>query len=279
STLGSLGYRVVECPFEYSAAVGLYGTPVAGLIALLVSAAALGTGRMSVPLIGAAVIVLAGWWLARYGVLELRILRRRGINLEARRPDIIPTVWLVAHADSKSQPVPLLVRAAGIVLLATGWIGALLWSKEWLYLAIGGALPLVASVVGDHSCGAVDNASGVSAVLCAAELLPAGAPIGILITDAEELGLAGARAWCTQNTAAVALNCDGVDDVGPLTLMWTRPRARRVQEAFRKLARVRVIPLLPGVLVDSLAFSNAGWEAVTLSRGTLGTLRRIHTTH
>ena len=61
--------------------------------------------------------------------------------------------------------------------------------------------------------------------------------------------------------------------------MWTRPRARRVQEAFRKLARVRVIPLLPGVLVDSLAFSNAGWEAVTLSRGTLGTLRRIHTTH
>ena len=40
---------------------------------------------------------------------------------------------------------------------------------------------------------------------------------------------------------------------------------------------LRVIPLVPGVLVDGVAFSNAGWEAVTLSRGSLGTLRRIHT--
>jgi hypothetical protein len=113
-------------------------------------------------------------------------------------------------------------------------------------------------------------------VLGAAALLPSDAPVGVLITDAEELGLAGARAWCASRSPAIALNCDGVDDDGELTLMWTRPRSRRVEQAFGAL---RVIPLVPGVLVDSLAFSDAGWEAVTLSRGTLRTLRRIHTPH
>jgi hypothetical protein len=40
---------------------------------------------------------------------------------------------------------------------------------------------------------------------------------------------------------------------------------------------LRVIPLIPGVLVDGLAFADAGWEVVTLSRGSVDTLRRIHT--
>jgi Zn-dependent M28 family amino/carboxypeptidase len=150
--------------------------------------------------------------------------------------------------------------------------------------AVVGALPVIASVVGPRSPGAVDNASGVATVLLAASLLPARAPVGVLITDAEELGLAGARAWCasTRRPRAPVLNCDGVDDAGPLTLMWTRPRARRLEEALQVAAtaldeRLRVIPLVPGVLVDGAAFADAGWEAVTVSRGTVGTLRRIHT--
>jgi hypothetical protein len=103
--------------------------------------------------------------------------------------------------------------------------------------------------------------------------------VGVLITDAEELGLAGARAWCAEQTVGIALNCDGVDDVGMLTLMWTRPRSRRVESALIAAAGepVRVIPLVPGVLVDGLAISDAGWEAITVSRGSLATLRRIHT--
>jgi hypothetical protein len=164
----------------------------------------------------------------------------------------------------------------GIMLLAIAWIGAIVISHQaWSYVGLLGAIPVVLSLVGKRSPGAVDNASGVATVLTAAPLLPQS--VGILVTDAEELGLAGARAWCNQNLQAAVLNCDGIDDSGPLTLMWTRPRARRLEQAFRIHQRLRVMPLVPGVLVDAKAFSDAGWEAITLSRGTLGTLRRIHT--
>jgi Zn-dependent M28 family amino/carboxypeptidase len=206
-------------------------------------------------------------------------------------------LWLVAHVDSKSQPVPLLVRAAGIVLLGLAWVVAITLAivrlshgvapRDWLavvVMAVLGALPVIGSVVGRRSAGAIDNASGVATVLAAASAIPAEIPVGVLITDAEELGLAGARAWCrqTKHKRGIVLNCDGVDDEGLLTLMWTRPRSRAAERAFADAARttgerLRVIPLVPGVLVDGVAFSAAGWDAVTLSRGTAGTLRRIHT--
>ena len=280
--LTSLGYRVAELPFEYSAAVGEYGTPVVGVIALAAVIATLGR-RGGLALGGLALLLLAGRWLARRGVLDLPMRRRQGVNIEARRSETLPSLWLVAHIDSKSQPVPLLVRAAGIILLSIAWIAAVFApSAAAIFVGVAavlGAIPVMASVVGVRSPGAIDNASGVATVLMAASLLPAQASVGVLITDAEELGLAGARAWCARNSPGVVLNCDGVDDAGTLTLMWTRPRAPRLEEAMRRATDepLRVIPLLPGVLVDALAFSNAGWDAVTVSRGTLGTLRRIHT--
>jgi hypothetical protein len=235
---------------------------------------------------GVALIAAAGHWLARYGILALPIMRRRGVNLEARRAEEEPHVWLVAHLDSKSQPVSLVVRAAGVVLLIASWFAAVvaavsdLPNRAWFTIlgaAALGILPLLASVVGNGSDGAVDNAAGVATVLATAAALPPDAPVGVLITDAEELGLAGARAWCADREPSIAINCDGVDDTGRLTVMWTRPRARRLEQAFESLDGLRVIPLVPGVLADSLAFSDAGWEAVTLSRGTLRTLQRIHT--
>jgi peptidase M28-like protein len=304
AALSSLGFHVVERPFEYSAVVGELGTSVGGAaILLLVAGAALSSmagspsSGLGVLVIGGALVMLAGWWAGRRGVLALPIRRRRSVNLEARRPDAAPRVWFVAHIDSKSQPISLVVRAAGIVLLAIAAIGALALTLEatlhvapgrerWSYvlgIAIIGAIPVIASVVGERSAGAVDNASGVATVLAAAEL-SAGAPVGVLITDAEELGLAGARGWCATTTEARApvFNCDGVDDLGMLTLMWTRPRANRLEQAIRDAAShlgegVRVIPLIPGVLVDGVAFSDAGWEVITLSRGSIDTLRRIHT--
>lgn len=35
-------------------------------------------------------------------------------------------------------------------------------------------------------------------------------------------------------------------------------------------------PLIPGILTDGVALAEAGWSAVTMSRGTLATLGRIH---
>lgn len=301
--LSSLGFTVDERPFTYSALPGRYGTPSGGVVALATICGAAVAGHRGNPGIAlgvlaimAVLLAIAAAWLARRGTIALSLLRSRGVNLEARRGGRTPVVWLVAHVDSKSQPVPLAARAGGIVLLSLAWIAALLLAivdttsgrrdvAGWWWIAAAamlGAIPVIATLVGTRSAGAVDNASGVATVLAAASRLPAECDVGVLITDAEELGLAGARAWCNNHPPGVVLNCDGVDDGGALMAMYTRAYPARVaaallQSASRNGQRMRVRRLLPGVLVDGVAFADAGWQAVTLSRGTLATLRRIHT--
>jgi len=105
--LSSVGYRVTERPFEYSAAVGSYGTPAAGVASLLLvgAAAALSLGEraaaaLAVLVVGFASVALGGRWLARRGVLALPMLRRRGVNIEAVRGDGAPALWLVADRKS-----------------------------------------------------------------------------------------------------------------------------------------------------------------------------------
>ena len=44
-----------------------------------------------------------------------------------------------------------------------------------------------------------------------------------------------------------------------------------------QLPAVRVGRLIPGALLDGVALADAGWQVVTVSRGTLGTVARIHT--
>jgi Zn-dependent M28 family amino/carboxypeptidase len=151
-----------------------------------------------------------------------------------------------------------------------------------LILAWGGAVPLMLSIVGAANHGTLDNASGVAALLDAAALVPASCAVGIVITDAEELALAGAEAWATRTTPAVALNCDSVDDEGDLVIMYTGRAPSAVVSALRSAASrrrepIRVMRLIPGILTDSVALARAGWRTVTLSRGTARTLRRIHT--
>jgi hypothetical protein len=107
------------------------------------------------------------------------------------------------------------------------------------------------------------------------------AAVGILIPSAEELGLAGARAWVRANpdARALVLNCDGVDDQGELTLMYTRRRPDVIVNAVRQAAAggllVRLMP--PGLLLDSVAFADVGWDAATVSHGSMQTLARVHT--
>jgi len=239
--------------------------------------------------------VLAGAlsiWLARRGVLGLPWMRARATNLIATRG--APGVWLVAHLDSKSQPVPMLGRIAGIAASATALVvlatlgamgahGLRASSGLWIAISIGGVfatLPVIASTVGARSAGAVDDASGVVTVLRAAARLPREVPIGIVLTSAEELGMAGACAFAARRERGVALNVDGVDDRGTVLCM-VHSHARRMGKAVQRAARglamaVRIGPTIPGVLTDGVALANAGWDAVTLSRGTLATLSRIH---
>jgi hypothetical protein len=265
-----------------------------------------GRAGAALALLGGALAVggAIGAWAARHGVLRAPALRRQGINLVATRGDATPTVWLVAHLDSKSQPVPIGVRAGGIVATSVAWIATLVlaalqqWggvgsSALWPWIGVFGVLagvPVAASIVTARSPGALDDASGVATVLLAAEALrDRPASPGVLLTSAEELGLAGARAWTAQRRAAgappgIALNVDGVDDVGALTAMTGAQAPPRIVAALLAAAQadgvaLDVRRLVPGILVDAVALADAGWATLTLSRGTWGTLARIHTSH
>jgi hypothetical protein len=295
---------VTQRPFEYSAFTGSVATPLAGVwVGGSISVAAyLAThdragAALGVLLVAMAALTVAGKYLSTAGVLSFPGMRRQGTNIEAVRGDRTPTVWLVAHIDSKWQPVPMAVRAAGVILLSLATIAALVVSLiQWragfsddgwwpvLLVTWIGAIPVMLSVVGEHGPGAVDNASGVAAVLEAAELVDARLPVGVLITDAEELGLAGARGWVESRRAnsGVALNCDGVDDEGMLTVMYSGRKPETLVATMHDAASgehepLRVIRMIPGVLTDSVALAGAGWTTATLSRGSLRTLRRIHT--
>lgn len=319
--LMACGFAVYERAFEYSAFPGLWGTPVVGgaltcvgaWTALRAGNGALASGEMVVTLAALAGIGAAGWWLARFGTTDVPILRRNGSNLEARRGVAggEPRVWLVAHIDSKRQPVSLLVRAGAVLLLLASWTAVLAaWVLlgsasrglvvEWgAWLAAAASLPLALSVVvdsgpgaGGRGTGALDNATGVATVLRAAQLADPDVGLGVLVTSAEELGLAGARAWLRQGRPGtqprrlgVALNCDGVDDSGPIVCTIARDAGVSCSSLERIVALagervggpVRTRRSMPGVLFDSVAFAQAGWSAVTISKGTAASLRRVHT--
>ena len=300
--LRGAGYAVAEEPFTYSQLPGRAATPAFGLLSATLFAAVgylgcrgeagLALGFLIVGLVGAA---MAAWWLARFGVLSLPWMRSRSMNLVAVRGN--PSVWLVAHLDSKSQPVPILVRAVGVmaVLLALGAALALATVQlggydvraGWPWITAAGvlaSLPVAASVVRSRSPGAIDDASGASTVLLVAQSLPQQLAAGVVLTSAEELGLAGARAWVKGRGVAHAVNVDGVDDEGDVRLTWTRRRPSALIAQLKARAdeigvRVRDGRLLPGALLDAVAFADAGWQVVTVSRGTLRTVARIHTPH
>jgi Zn-dependent M28 family amino/carboxypeptidase len=201
----------------------------------------------------------------------------------------------VAHLDSKSQPVPIAVRALGVMATIVVWIAAyavaaaqLLGAdvaRMWPWIGSVGlvaGLPVIASVVRARSPGALDNASGVATVLCVVERLARDYPVGVLLTSAEELGLAGARSWVRGRARGVAINVDGVDDRGTLRLIYSGRRPRALLTTLSDAARaagkgVRSGPLLPGVLLDGVALADGGWDVVTVSKGAWRTVARIHT--
>lgn len=285
--LRGLGFATSETSFEYSRLGGAYAAPLSGIgVGLLATLIHL-TQSFVVAASAGVVLAMSLGWLGGRGILDFPGMRRRGVNLAASRGQ--PRVWIVAHIDSKWQPVSMTLRVVGVLVMTIGLIAvivAMLVHSSVSGIALGitwlGALPVMASVVGERSDGTLDNASGVATVLEAAALLPPDANVGVMITDAEELALAGARAWARTSPAGVALNVDCVDDAGSLVVMYTGSAPRDVisrleAAALDRQEPIRVLRLIPGILTDSVALAGAGWSTVTLSRGTIRTLARIHT--
>ena len=301
SELAAFGFSVAEEPFEYSTLPGRWATPLGGVASIVGLAAAghlgsRGNAGAALGILVAGIVAgsVAARWAARHGVTGLPMGRARGGNLHATRGSSSPQVWLVAHLDSKSQPVSMAARVGGITVSGALWMLALVvavaqwggapvasWWAPISILGLVGGLPVAASGVGRRSPGALDNASGVATVLMAAASLERSVNVGVLLTSAEELGLAGARAWGAAHAPGLALNCDGIDDTGTLTCMYTGRRSSRVVAAVEQAARGRDIRLnvrrlIPGLLVDAVALRDAGWDSATVSRGSWRTLSRIH---
>jgi Zn-dependent M28 family amino/carboxypeptidase len=143
-------------------------------------------------------------------------------------------------------------------------------------------LPLMFCFTGNRSPGAADNASGLISVLLAVRSLRSRENIGVVITTGEELGLVGARAFVrTQTARGIAINCDTIDDHGRFRCMIRGGRGVAVAAMVRAAATLEyelpVTRTLPGILTDGIAFSDAGWDCLTLSHGNIATLARVHT--
>ncbi len=298
------GFTVTEEEFTYTAFPGRWAVPLLGLLSLawfVVLAAALDQRPETTVAAGIPFLVLlpALVYMVTRMIPKSRLLGRRATNLVAVRGET-PHIWLMAHLDSKSQPVPMLVRIAAIIVASSAMLVAIVagftprayevGNQFWILVCAAGiaaSLAMLLSVVGNRSQGAVDNASGVAAALLTASESPRQTPVGVLLTSAEELGLAGARAWALEQSQRYrhrdercAVNFDGLDDVGALTCM-AEP-GNHLSARLREAARERGLDLkcrrvLPGIMVDAAALSDAGWQAVTLGKGNLSTLARIHT--
>ena len=301
--LEQAGFACQELPFHYSQWLARWAVPLIslglGLVTFGMAWATLLTSSLWPPSVTLWSFVLAGLASRRSSVsdwvLTFPLLQAIAVNLEARRGN--PSVWLVAHLDSKSQTMPMLLRIAGTVSLYAagmlvslgglayhaGWSGAAAVRIVAQPLALFGAITAGLCFITNKSTGAVDNASGVAAVLLAAQSPEAPESLGVLITSGEELGLAGAVAWARKAPdQLVILNCDTVDEAGTYRCMYSVQPARLADAAETAAKRLgvplKVGRMIPGIMADSMAFSNRWrWSAITLSRGTLATLARIHT--
>ena len=200
-----------------------------------------------------------------------------GINVIARRGR--PSIWLAAHYDSKGQPISMATRIIGVACLVIGaaaMAGALLASLA--VLAVGLAI-LAANRVTDRSSGALDNATGLIAILAILDALPQGADIGVLFLDAEEYGLVGARALVADRASllegAAVINFDSLDDRGGVIAFLHRPGpVGRAVAAELGACKARWLP----VIVDGMALAKAPVrECVSIMKGNWGTARVVHT--
>jgi len=225
--------------------------------------------------------------LHRFGRAPLEAVNVLGVRPRAR-----VSVWLVAHYDSKGQPLSMATRLAAAALATLGALELLALAVRALLgpfhagvpdlfvgaAGVAGILLLVANRVTNRSAGAVDNAAGVVAVLATLDALPPDVGVGVLFPDAEEYGLLGARALVRERANLLRDTCivnfDGVDDRGVTIAFIHRagPTIERVTAALGA-RRARWLP----VLVDGLVLARVARECVTIMRGDWGTATIVHT--
>jgi hypothetical protein len=201
------------------------------------------------------------------------------VNLIARavQPSGRPAIWLVAHYDSKGQPISMAVRLVGFLGLLPAALIVPLFPIAGAVLLVAALLVLSQNRVTDESPGALDNASGLVAVFMVLDQLPATASVGVLFPDAEEFGLLGARALAAERASllegARVINLDSLDDAGRPTAFVHRPGP--VGAALADALRARAWRWLP-VIVDGIALAGGAEECVSIMKGNWRTMRSVH---
>ena len=208
-------------------------------------------------------------WLARAYAAD-------AVTLIGVRPRTRVATWLVAHSDSKGQPLSMLARIGAVSLVVLGGLGAVF--VPWVAAVAAAGLALSAlNRITDRSPGAVDNATGLLTVLAILDRLPADASVGVIFTDAEELGLLGARALVRDRPQLLAgttvINFDGIDDRGPVRVL--RHKGGSIAQALGQALGTRVWGVFP-VIVDGRVLAQAAAECVTIMKGDWRTAAVVH---
>ncbi len=298
-----MGYTVQEQPFTFSELPGRFGLPIAGVMSVATAVSAMMFMGVRRPL-GALVVLVVGLVLAALPLLALEAglrlpwLRVKTSNLLFTRES--PRWIVMAHMDTKSQGAPTLIRSGVLVGALAMWTtltavatatavgGPLAMEVVWGaagMLAMAGAA-LILSPSGNDSPGALDNGTGLAAVLALARRAPP--DVAFLITDAEEMGLAGARAAVDQlPEVAGIINLDGLDDEGPVRIAEGRSKAARrstraLGTALKRSARelgLDVVrrPVPAFLMVDHEPLAAAGLPALTVLKGRWQSMLRVHT--
>jgi hypothetical protein len=305
--LASLGYAVQDQGFLFNPLFGRFALTAIGVVhaaGAFGAATFLYDGRATpaiVLLLLVLVIAAAIGLFARRLLDRTEVGRREGVNLLAVPRNGRPKYLVVAHRDSKSQPLPLSFRGPAIAFALLAWLVLLLLAIASLAQPVNARLALFTGVLGfiaglmlvfcwveNNSPGALDNASGLTALLGIAARERHSGDVAFLVTDAEELGLEGARAIAGKLPNVIgAINLDGLDDEGIFWVVerfgWPRPRGLaphlasallRAADELGLEARRRDVPF--GILLDHIPLVKGGTPAVSMLRGGLRSLARVH---
>ena len=222
----------------------------------------------------------------------------------AKQDSNTPAFLLVAHYDSKSQVLPIAVRAISYGIAITGLLVlttlmliklfTLVWLPNYIGWGVAGItslclLILQINLTRNHSPGGFDNASGVGVMLEVARVVMARAaktPITFLATGAEEYGMCGALRYIQthadeydrENTYVINLDGLGVGNGVNLVTRYGIPPTRTTRalaDLFRASGESlgiqvseRYLPI--GVGLDSIPIASHGFEVLTLTAGAVG---------